>query len=469
MNRSKRLCALLGVLVAVCGATLILLHTEERREKIKNSGEVILEIPGDAVTALSWEYGGTALAFHREEAWVYDRDGAFPVSGEKIGELLEQFRSFRAAFVIEDVEDYGQYGLDNPICTIDISTEERSYRILLGDYSQMDSQRYVSIGDGNAYLAQSDPLDCFDVGLNQLMENDRIPGLEHVTELRFAGDENYSVVYEEDSPNARSSADVYFVRQNGKNLPLDTSRVDSYLWLIRSMSLNNCVSYSAAEEELSSYGLDDPDLSVSVTYIPESGEEEPEENTFTLHISRDAETKKAMAEAEKREDDGGDDISAAYVRVDGSRIIYEISADRYRQLMAAACDDLRHTSVFWADFADVYQIDISLDGSLYTFISKEDGGQRIWSYQGEELEIGDLRSALESLTAETFSSELPAQKREIGLTLFLDNEHFPEIRVELYRCDGRHCLAVVDGESVSLVARSGVVDLTEAVRAVVLH
>ena len=31
-----------------------------------------------------------------------------------------------------------------------------------------------------------------------------------------------------------------------------------------------------------------------------------------------------------------------------------------------------------------------------------------------------------------------------------------------------HCLAVVDGEPVSLVARSGVVDLVEAVNAIVL-
>ena len=53
------------------------------------------------------------------------------------------------------------------------------------------------------------------------------------------------------------------------------------------------------------------------------------------------------------------------------------------------------------------------------------------------------------------------------LTVYLDNDAFPQVAVELYRWDGEHCLAVVDGQSVSLVPRSQVVDLTEAVRELV--
>ena len=39
MNRSKKLCVLLGILAAVCGATLIVLQVEERQEKIRKSTE----------------------------------------------------------------------------------------------------------------------------------------------------------------------------------------------------------------------------------------------------------------------------------------------------------------------------------------------------------------------------------------------------------------------------------------------
>lgn len=70
---------------------------------------------------------------------------------------------------------------------------------------------------------------------------------------------------------------------------------------------------------------------------------------------------------------------------------------------------------------------------------------------------------------DSFTDERPSQRQEIALTVYLDNDAFPQVAVELYRWDGEHCLAVVDGEPVSLVARSGAVDLIEAVQAIVLN
>lgn len=54
------------------------------------------------------------------------------------------------------------------------------------------------------------------------------------------------------------------------------------------------------------------------------------------------------------------------------------------------------------------------------------------------------------------------------MTVSLDNENYPEVAVVLYRYDGEYCLAEVDGEPVALIPRSQMVDLTEAVRAIVL-
>lgn len=84
------------------------------------------------------------------------------------------------------------------------------------------------------------------------------------------------------------------------------------------------------------------------------------------------------------------------------------------------------------------------------------------------METGDLQSALEGLSAASFTDESPDGKEEIALTVTLDNENVQEVEIELYRCDGEQCLAVVDGRSVSLVPRSSVVDLIEAINAIVL-
>lgn len=105
MYKAKKLCALLCVLLAVCAAAFAVSRYEEKKEQIKSSGEVILEIAADDVTALSWENESGAFSFTKGEKWVYGADSAFPVDADKINALLAQFEEFSAAFTIEDAED----------------------------------------------------------------------------------------------------------------------------------------------------------------------------------------------------------------------------------------------------------------------------------------------------------------------------------------------------------------------------
>lgn len=481
MKRYKRIYILLGVLVVACAATFGVMRFEEHKEQIKNSDEIILELSGDSVQSLSWEYESETLAFHKDGTWLYDDDEAFPVDEEKISELLEQFEAFGVSFIIEEVEDYGQYGLDDPICTINLATEDASYEILLGNYSSLDAERYVSIGDGNVYLVSNDPLDYFDLTLSDMIDHDETPSFSTVTGIQFAGNEDYSITYEEDSTDSYCSDDVYFTQQDGKKLPLDTSRVKSYLSTISYLGLTDYVTYNATDEELASYGLDDPELTVTVDYSTENEEGGETQETFVLNISRAPEEIAADTEEDEEADTEEADVTdaqedgseaeeiTAYARVGESQIVYQISSDEYEALLSVAYDDLRHTEVLSADFSDIYQIDISLEDNAYTLTSEEEDEVRTWYYGEEELDITDLQSALQSLDASSFTKEQPTEKEEIGLTVYLDNENYPTVQITLYRYDGENCLAVVDGEPVSLTGRSGVVDLIEAVHAIVLN
>ena len=72
------------------------------------------------------------------------------------------------------------------------------------------------------------------------------------------------------------------------------------------------------------------------------------------------------------------------------------------------------------------------------------------------------------LIADSFTDETADQKEEISITLYLDNDAFPQTTINLYRYDGSTCLATVDGKSIALVPRSQTVDLIEAMNAIVL-
>ena len=86
----------------------------------------------------------------------------------------------------------------------------------------------------------------------------------------------------------------------------------------------------------------------------------------------------------------------------------------------------------------------------------------------ETLDLTDFEDSLNALSANSFTAEIPTEKEEIRFTLHLDNESFPTVEIVLYRYSGTECLAVVDGESVSLVPRASVMELVEAVQTIVL-
>lgn len=469
MKRSKRIFILLGILVVAIAATFAVTRVEERKEQIQNTDEVILAIAPDTVTSLHWTYGDTDLSFHKEETWLYDGDEAFPVDQEAIADLLSLFESFGAAFIIEEVEDFGQYGLEDPECTIELTAGETSRTVTLGAFSTMDSQRYVSIGDGNVYLVNTDPLDKYDAVLSDLIDHDETPAFEAVTAVEFSGLQDYSITYEEDSTATWCPDDVYFAQLDGGEAPLDTARVEDYLSALSNLDPTDYVTYNATDEELQSFGLDSPELTVTVHHTTTDEEDAVTGHTFTLHMGRDPEQVTAAQEAAGDEDAEEVEISC-YVRVGGSRIVYQVTADEYAALTAAAYNDLRHREVLTADFETVTALDITLEGETYTLTSTMNGDEEtVWTWQEEEVDLSALQSALQALSAHSFTDEEPTGKEEISLTVHLDNETWPEINIGLYRYNGEHCLALLNGTPVSLIPRADAVDLMEAVRAIVLN
>ena len=499
MKRYKRLLILAAVLVTACIATFALTQYEEKQEQIRTSDEIILQIPTDTVQSVSWEYsGGGSLAFHKtDDGWKYQDDEAFPVSEEKVLDILEHFEEYGVTFVITDVTDYAQYGLDDPEAVLHLATEERSYDIKLGAFSKMDEQRYVDIGDGNVYLVSEDPIDYVDSSLSSMIAHDDTPGFEKVVDITFAGSENYTITRVDESTNTYNPEDdIYFVERDGETVPLDTASVRQYLNTVTSLDLLDYVTYNATEDELKEYGLDSPVLSVTVNYTYTETDEDGEETTVSdacvFHIS---ENPKERAEADKQIAEGNNAGSVTkYVRIGDSQIVYTVDDVDYAILAAVSYNDLRHNNVFWADFEIVTQIDIILEGNEHTLISElNEDDERVWYYgedalvpaateettddseetqaedERETLDLSDFESALLALIADSFTDELPGEVEEIGLTLHLDNENFPTVEIRLYRYDGSFCLAVVDGDPVSLVSRSSVMDLVEAVQAIVLN
>lgn len=462
-------CALLAVFAVVSITAVLVSRHEEKVEQIKNSGKTILSIPTDTVTALSWTNEDGMFSFTKGDTWTYDGDSAFPVDEGKINDLLAQFEDFAAAFAIDDVEDYAQYGLTEPICTISITAGEETYTVQLGDFSKMDEQRYVSIGDGKAYLVSHDPLDEFGAVLRDMILDDTIPAFDTAEKIAFTGTENYTISYDEDGTSICAD-DVYFA--DGQ--PLDTDNVNAWLTALTGLDLTDYVSYNVTNEELQTFGLDEPALTITLDYSSSDEDgTETDAGTLVLHLSQNPEELAAYGEALANEEDNLPDVTC-YARVGESQIVYQITQSEFDALTAVSYGTLRHQNLFTADFDAVTSIDVTLEGETYTFTytppenEDDEDAEGTWSYNGEEFDVFNFSYALRALSASSFTDEKPTGQEETSLTLHLDNEDFPAFTLTLYRCDGETCIAEVDGEPVAFVSRSQTVDLVEAVRTLTL-
>ena len=441
MKRTKQLTILLLVLAALCLAIVIFTSLERHIDSISATSEEILALSEEDLTGVSWTTGETTLQFTRADGvWQDAEDADFPVDQDKMSELLAHFASVTASFIIEDVEDFTQYGLASPTGTVTLTTADGDTVLQLGDYSTMDSKRYVTLGTGTVYLIEDDPADYLAESRDDLMRQDTIPDYDTLDSVTVEGAANLTAEYRPDEQLTYTDAYDYYLNENGSWKALDDSKVTGLLTTFAGLDRTNYVSYTATGGDLAQWGLDDPAIRFTVNY---TADEEP--GSFVLAFGQD-------------EDGNG------YMRMDDSPIVYAVDEDSYETITATDYDALRPNEVLALDWDAVTGVDFTLDDTTYTLTRSGDS----WKVNDTEVEFSDVQSAVDGLTVSEFNSETPAKKQEIAFTVRLDSETWPSLTAALYQYDGESCLATLDGETLGLVDRSLVVDLTEAVNAITL-
>lgn len=157
------------------------------------------------------------------------------------------------------------------------------------------------------------------------------------------------------------------------------------------------------------------------------------------------------------------------------------SYDTFAQIMECGCNDLRHTEMLAAEFENVTELYVSLDGEEYVFTTtpeseegeeeeadSDSGEELTWYYNGSEIDVTSLENALAGLNASSFTSDSASGQLEIEITAVFGFDGSPQQVITLYRNDADTCLACTDGQSTAYVPRSSVVDLIEAVNGIVL-
>ena len=440
MKRMKKLLVLLGVLIILCVGIGIATGVEKRIDRISSIDEEIISVDIDALESISLTKDGKKLAFEKkEEQWKDKEDEAFPVDQDKMQEFLEHFQSVKASFQIQDVEDLEQYGLTKPQCTIIFHASEESTELRLGDFSTMDSKRYVTLDDKTVYLIDEDLSEYVSTSRDDFMKQDAVPEYDQIQQIAISGGESLQIDYLPDEVYSYTDKYDYYLVDGDSHKAVSTVNVESFLTKLKNLDVTDYVTYQVTEEELAEYGLDEPERSVKVTYTKEDAQ-----NSFTIDFG-------------KKKDKN-------YFRMNDSKIVYQLEEESYQEILDAGYETFRPSEVVALDWDLVKSIKIKMDDQEYTVDHKG----KNYKLDGEKVEFDEVIRTVDELILNEEVEESKLQKEEIAFEIELNQKEYDRVSVSIYQYDGENCAVQVDGENVGLVKRELVVDFKEAVNKVIL-
>lgn len=440
MKRQKNLLILLGVLAGLCAVILLVTGVQKHIDKITTVDKDIVDLDTDSVTKISWTSGGKTLTYEKtDDVWRQSDDAAFPVNQEKLQELLQRFALLNAGFEIDDVQDYGQYGLDSPEVTVTLTTADGDTVVKFGSYSTMDSKRYVTLGDGEVYLISDDVAGELSTDRDEYLCADSVPAYDTITGITAAGETTFTAQYLPDATPLYTDTYDYYAVDGDSYTALSTQKIKDFLSNMAALPTDDYATYRASQENLADYGMDTPTVTYTVQYT-----QDKTDGGFTLALGKK-----------------GD---ACYARMNDSEIIFKLTEEEYNDLTATDADALRPDEALSLDWDAVKSMAFTVDGTTYTVEHKGDN----FTINGDEVDFDAVKQAVDGLKISEYNRETTDKKQEIAFTITLDNKEHPELTVTIQQYDGENCLVTLNGTTLGYASRSNVVSLTEAVNAITL-
>lgn len=480
MKRERKLMILSGVLV-VCAAGAVVLSRMDFEEKMTGTETVIVDADSSDITYLAWNYKDDRMAFEKEDGkWTYESDGKMSVDQDLLDEIAENLSSIVSDKKVEEVQSMGVYGLSDPAYEITIKTADDTWEIAVGDETFSDGEVYISNGDGYVYLTDAGLTDYIAYTLLDCVRKEEIPEMESISEVCVTKEDTVDMVYQEDAGYCYSDAYTYYLKDGDEYRNLDNADAEDTFRTLSEFSWNECVDYYADEGELKSYGLEEPDATVSITYRPaeeESEDSDGEEETSAEDDGTDA------AEEQEFEYEVGTADNGYYAKLVDSDIVYSISEDVYQAAVHASYEKLKPDEVILLDWDSVESIGVELDGNVYTVDVEKDGDDGyVYTMDGEEIGFDSAIEQLEAVTVAEDSAEeaeegqsVPEEtpdgkgrKSELKLTFYRNTEDYKTVELEFFQYDGSYCISSLNGEEVNYTDRSPVADLKEDINSAIL-
>lgn len=262
---------------------------EKRREEADKAAEIhVTDTAADDIVSMSFDVGSGEMAFSRTDGkWYYTPDADFPLAQSYPEDMAAALGNITADRELEDGDSLADYGLDEPAYTLSFTDADGSTtELYFGNMTGEDY--YVTVGDsGTVYTVASTVIDSLNYTLDDIAQFDEYPSIGSGNLVKETITQNgQTTVY--DSENEEQEEDITAIAGG-----------------LGAVELSEAADYSAADEDLAGFGLDETArITVEAVYT-----QDDEDKVLTLYI-------------------GGEDGNGnRYVMINDSRIVYLISGE----------------------------------------------------------------------------------------------------------------------------------------------
>lgn len=173
-KQQKQFIILLVILVALAAGFFGLKkYNQLQSEKPEEDEDItVVSLDRDSIVRFAYDNEGETYAFEKEgNTWYYTEDHSLTLNQNRITAMLMKVCPLTASQAIENVTDMTQYGLDQPVKTIQYETENESVILYVGDYNSVAKIHYLcKPSETTVYTVDGQSVNIFDNTLEDLIE-----------------------------------------------------------------------------------------------------------------------------------------------------------------------------------------------------------------------------------------------------------------------------------------------------------
>lgn len=363
------LCALIACYIALVKVN----SSEEETTEEETAQEEVAAIASDDISTLTFEAGDQTLTFQKgEDSWTLEGQEDFPVDASKVDSLTSSLASIKADRTLTDVEDPGEYGLDDPVNVIEVvKTDGSTEKITVGDKNSSTGNTYICLNDDTStvYTTGTDLGNTFSGGLYNYAESESYPTITSSTISKIAVEKDsnsYTL-----TNNGKSSTGWYVEGSDKDKEEADSTQVGTLQSTVAGISFAGYYDYNCTD--WASYGLEKPKMTLTVDYTEETeqdttdaSKDDSEANTDDTEDSSETTTQTVDRELVLYVGNVNETDGNYYVRLGDSSELHGISQASLDTLMNGKAFDYWKTSIDSMTISDLDHLDVTYQGTTYT-------------------------------------------------------------------------------------------------------